>query len=254
MEVVRMLHPVTDQDQDSYHCLPTPAHELWAVICELERQLAAVGFQTNWSQLASKNNNPRDVYTHWNVETHWNEKRKLSHLRMLHSLTELISASLPTQVLTNRPSSKTSFTWMLPWWHQTMHLSQIPINKTIWPPQFWQWPILHVGLRMCGWDDNIVKYFLLGNPLVYWGLHSFTWVLAPYGRLVPRPMAAGLRRSQCKPILIKSTTLAFTHHWLVPPLLAVRRHGSCHVRPPLLPCSLLCHPHPWISYRLDAEK
>lgn len=20
--------------------------------------------------------------------------------------------------------------------------------------QFWQWPILHVGLRMCGWDDN----------------------------------------------------------------------------------------------------
>ncbi len=35
--------------------------------------------------------------------------------------------------------------------------------------QWWQWPILHVGLRMCGWDDKIVKYFLLGNPLVYWG-------------------------------------------------------------------------------------
>jgi dolichyl-phosphate-mannose-protein mannosyltransferase len=25
-----------------------------------------------------KNNNPKDVYTHWNVEAHWNEKRKLS--------------------------------------------------------------------------------------------------------------------------------------------------------------------------------
>lgn len=34
---------------------------------------------------------------------------------------------------------------------------------------FWQWPILHVGLRMCSWEDDVVKYFLLGNPLVYWG-------------------------------------------------------------------------------------
>lgn len=33
----------------------------------------------------------------------------------------------------------------------------------------WQWPLLNVGLRMCGWDDSIVKYFLLGNPIVYWG-------------------------------------------------------------------------------------
>jgi len=35
--------------------------------------------------------------------------------------------------------------------------------------KFWQWPILNVGLRMCSWDDNTVKYFLLGNPFVYWG-------------------------------------------------------------------------------------
>ena len=35
--------------------------------------------------------------------------------------------------------------------------------------KWWQWPILNVGLRMCSWDDKIVKYFLLGNPMVYWG-------------------------------------------------------------------------------------
>lgn len=35
--------------------------------------------------------------------------------------------------------------------------------------KFWQWPILHVGLRMCSWDDAVTKYFLLGNPIVYWG-------------------------------------------------------------------------------------
>lgn len=44
--------------------------------------------------------------------------------------------------------------------------------------QFWQWPILHVGLRMCGWDDNIVKYFLLGNPIVYWGSTASLGILA----------------------------------------------------------------------------
>lgn len=46
---------------------------------------------------------------------------------------------------------------------------------------FWQWPILNVGLRMCGWDDHIVKYFLLGNPLVYWGS---TFSLLAFGALV----------------------------------------------------------------------
>jgi hypothetical protein len=44
--------------------------------------------------------------------------------------------------------------------------------------QFWQWPILAVGLRMCGWDDSIVKYFLLGNPLVYWGSTASLGVIA----------------------------------------------------------------------------
>src|SRR3954468_23271392 len=44
--------------------------------------------------------------------------------------------------------------------------------------QFWQWPILNVGLRMCGWDDSIVKYFLLGNPLVYWGSTASLGALA----------------------------------------------------------------------------
>ena len=47
--------------------------------------------------------------------------------------------------------------------------------------QFWQWPVLNVGLRMCGWDNNIVKYFLLGNPIVYWGS---TLSLAVFGAMM----------------------------------------------------------------------
>jgi hypothetical protein len=29
------------------------------------------------------------------------------------------------------------------------------------------WPWLHLGLRMCGWGDTNVKYYLLGECLVF---------------------------------------------------------------------------------------
>ncbi|MCJ1399559.1 Protein O-mannosyltransferase 2 [Xylographa trunciseda] len=99
-----------------------------------------------------KENRPRDVYTHWNVESHWNEK-------------------LPA----GDPGSYKS-----PFMRDFLHLNvaMMTSNNALVPDpdkqddlasQFWQWPILNVGLRMCGWDDHIVKYFLLGNPAVYWG-------------------------------------------------------------------------------------
>jgi dolichyl-phosphate-mannose-protein mannosyltransferase len=100
----------------------------------------------------TKENNPRDSYTHWNVEAHWNDK-------------------LPP----GDPGVYKS-----PFFHDFVHLNvaMMTSNNALVPDpdkqddlasQWWQWPLLHVGLRMCGWDDKIVKYFLLGNPLVYWG-------------------------------------------------------------------------------------
>ncbi|KAI9748496.1 MAG: Protein O-mannosyltransferase 2 [Lichina confinis] len=99
----------------------------------------------------TKQNNPRDVYTHWNVESHVNEK-------------------LPP----GDPGSYKS-----PFFRDFLHLNvaMMTSNNALVPDpdkqddlasQFWQWPILDVGLRMCSWDDKVVKYFLLGNPVVYW--------------------------------------------------------------------------------------
>ncbi|KAG5458313.1 MAG: hypothetical protein BJ554DRAFT_1481 [Olpidium bornovanus] len=32
----------------------------------------------------------------------------------------------------------------------------------------WQWPFALVGLRMCSWADDVIKYYLLGSPAVWW--------------------------------------------------------------------------------------
>jgi dolichyl-phosphate-mannose-protein mannosyltransferase len=116
-----------------------------------------------------KKNSPGDVYTHWNIESHTNER-------------------LPP----GNPGDYKS-----PFFQDFIHLNvaMMTSNNALVPDpdkqddlasSFWQWPILHVGLRMCGWNDDskyttplllylltnksaVVKYFLLGNPAVYWG-------------------------------------------------------------------------------------
>ena len=33
---------------------------------------------------------------------------------------------------------------------------------------WWQWPSLNVGIRLCGWGDDNYKYFLIGSPATTW--------------------------------------------------------------------------------------
>ncbi|KAF2861177.1 glycosyltransferase family 39 protein [Piedraia hortae CBS 480.64] len=99
-----------------------------------------------------KANHPRDPYTHWNVESHVNEKLPPGDPGSYKSpfLRDFIHLNV---------AMATSNNALVPDPDKQDDLASKP----------WQWPLLHVGLRMCGWDDHIVKYFLLGNPLVYWG-------------------------------------------------------------------------------------
>ncbi|KAK2624336.1 hypothetical protein QTJ16_006286 [Diplocarpon rosae] len=99
-----------------------------------------------------KSNNPRDVYTHWNVEAHWNDKLPAADAGAYRSPFFQDFIHLNVAMMTSNNA-----------------LVPDPDKQDDLASSFWQWPILNVGLRMCGWDDSIVKYFLLGNPFVYWG-------------------------------------------------------------------------------------
>lgn len=40
------------------------------------------------------------------------------------------------------------------------------------------WPFLYNGLRMNSWADNGIKYYLMGNPAIWWGSSASLFVAA----------------------------------------------------------------------------
>ena len=44
-----------------------------------------------------------------------------------------------------------------------------PDKEDILASKPFDWPFLHLGLRMCGWGDSQLKYYLMGTPIIWWG-------------------------------------------------------------------------------------
>ncbi|KAJ5231964.1 hypothetical protein N7468_004920 [Penicillium chermesinum] len=107
-----------------------------------------------------KENKPRDVYTHWNIESHSNDRLPPSDPGSYKSpfLKDFIHLNVAMMTSNNA-------------------LVPDPDKQDDLASKFWQWPILDVGLRMCSWDDSVVKYFLLG----VFGL-LFLWYLLRWQR------------------------------------------------------------------------
>lgn len=94
----------------------------------------------------------RDKRIWWNIESHENER-------------------LP---------SADNFTYPKPNFFKSfiqLNLAMMATNNALIPDpekndqlasSFWEWPSLHVGIRMCGWDDDKAKYFMLGSPASTW--------------------------------------------------------------------------------------
>ncbi|KAI8643485.1 glycosyltransferase family 39 protein [Parasitella parasitica] len=98
-----------------------------------------------------KRNNTNDPYSMWNVEQHWNEKLPPAppNAYKKHFLRDFITLNIAM-------------------WTSNNALTPDPDKYDILSSTPTEWPFVTVGLRMCGWGDNDVKYYLLGNPAVWW--------------------------------------------------------------------------------------
>ncbi|KAI8971453.1 Dolichyl-phosphate-mannose-protein mannosyltransferase-domain-containing protein [Mycotypha africana] len=99
----------------------------------------------------AKDNDLDDPYSMWNVEQHWNPK---------------LPPAPPN-------AYKTSFirdfiALNVAMWTSNNALTPDPDKYDILSSEPSEWPFATVGLRMCGWGDKDIKYYLLGNPIVWW--------------------------------------------------------------------------------------
>ncbi|KAF7324769.1 Glycosyltransferase family 39 protein [Mycena kentingensis (nom. inval.)] len=94
-----------------------------------------------------------DKGTHWNVEGHWNERLPPGD-KELNFKTSFLRDFVALNVAMMNSNNA---------------LVPDPDKQDILASQPLDWPFLHLGLRMCGWGENQTKYYLLGNPIVWWG-------------------------------------------------------------------------------------
>jgi len=98
-----------------------------------------------------KDNKPNDKHTWWNVESHWNDRLPPGNMKLYKS------------------------PFLSDFWH--LNVAMMTSNNALVPdpdkedilaslPSEWPW--LHTGLRMCGWGDTQIKYYLLGHPIIWW--------------------------------------------------------------------------------------
>ncbi|EJT98298.1 glycosyltransferase family 39 protein [Dacryopinax primogenitus] len=110
--------------------------------------------QWGWKQVevsCVKENNPRDAHTYWNVESHWNDRLPRGEVKLYRSPFFRDFWHLNVAMMTSNNA-----------------LIPDPDKEDILASTPYQWPWLNVGLRMCGWGDQQIKYYLLGNPIVWW--------------------------------------------------------------------------------------
>ena len=104
----------------------------------------------------------------WNIEKHINDKLEKGHKGLyknsfFENFIELnIAMWITNNALTIDPKKEPNPIEMSPY----------------------EWPLLFRGMRMCAWNELTVKYYLIGNPVIWWSvclsLVSFVFLWSIY--------------------------------------------------------------------------
>ncbi|KAH9817102.1 family 39 glycosyltransferase [Melampsora americana] len=112
-----------------------------------------------------KKNNPKDKHTYWNVESHMNGRLPPGDMKVMKS------------------------PFLHDFWH--LNIAMMTSNNALIPDPDkqdaiashpFEWPLLYTGMRMNGWFDHGIKFYLIGNPITWW--ISFCSLLLYSGALV----------------------------------------------------------------------
>ncbi|KAJ2773516.1 Protein O-mannosyltransferase 2 [Coemansia nantahalensis] len=109
--------------------------------------------QWAWKQaeIVCDRRNRLDKNTLWNVETHVNAQLPPADPK------DLKSPFLRNFIRLNKAMARTNNA-LVPDKDKIDQLTSDPSD----------WPIMRLGLRICGWEDSEVKFWLIGNPAVWW--------------------------------------------------------------------------------------
>lgn len=114
-----------------------------------------------------KQSDDDSAYSMWNVEQHWNHK---------------LPAAPPNAY--KSPFWRDFIALNVAMWTANNALTPDPDKVDSLSSGPTDWPMVTLGLRMCGWGDKEVKFFLLGNPIVWWlsiaSIFLFGLVVAVY--------------------------------------------------------------------------
>ncbi|KAJ2357588.1 Protein O-mannosyltransferase 2 [Coemansia sp. RSA 2618] len=105
----------------------------------------------NQAEIVCDRRNRLDEKTLWNIESHVNP------LLPPADASELKSPFLRNFIRLNAAMARTNNA-LVPDPDKFDALTSKPLD----------WPLLRLGLRICGWEDDKVKFFLIGNPVVWW--------------------------------------------------------------------------------------